>query len=134
MGKAEKVMTEKAPRETFDYIITMLKCMKNSKLILPYSVRVGGYKDRLSDFIDILELVLADCMRASVGIRDGLEFKNATRDIIEISAEYDADVVVRLAPVIKRARMRISLNGNPQSVADELLFALLEVKAKCRKL
>lgn len=133
IGKAEKVMTEKAPRETFEFVLSVLKCMKNSRLVLPYSVRLGGYKDRLSEFIDVLELVLADCMRASAGIRDGLEFKNATHEIIEISSEYDADVVVRLAPAIRRARMRISLNGNPQSVADELLFSLLEVKAKCRK-
>ena len=133
VGKAEEVMTAKAPRETFEFVLSVLKGMKNSRLVLPYSVRLGGYKDKLGDFIDVLELVLADCMRASAGIRDGLEFKIATRDIIEISGEYDADVVIRLAPVIKRARMRLALNGNPQSVADELLFSLLEVKAKCRK-
>lgn len=133
LAKAERVMTEKAPRETFEFVLSVLKGMKNSKLVLPYSVRLGAYKDRMSDFIDVLELVFADCMRASAGLREGLAFRNATRDIIEIAAEYDADVVLRLAPVIKRARMRLELNGNPQSVADELLFSLLEVKAKCQR-
>ena len=50
-----------------------------------------------------------------------------------IAAGYDADVIVRIRPKIVRARKRLQFNGNPQSIIDELLFSMLEVKAKCRR-
>lgn len=131
--KAEKVLSDARYREIFALSVDTLKNMKSSRDVLRFSARISALKDSLKDFIDVTELVLADCMAASEGVRDGLKFKNAVRDIINISAEYDGDTVIRLMPRLSYARRRLKLNGNPQSVLDELLFSLLEVKAKCRR-
>lgn len=133
LGKAEEVINENRLSELFNLAVDTLKNMKNSKMVLSFSARIIVHKDSLADFIDIIELVLGDCLLASTGVRDRLRFKNAVKDIIDISGEYTAEVVVKLRPAIMRAKQRLSLFGNPQSVLDELLFSLLEVKAKCRR-
>ncbi len=131
--KGEKVLAEPKYKEIFALTLDMLKNMKTSREVLRFSARISALKDNLADFIDVTELVLADCMAASEGVREGLKFKNAVRDIITISNEYDCDTVLRIMPHLAHARRRLKLNGNPQSVLDELLFSLLEVKAKCRR-
>ena len=133
LSKADEVMRSDKSENTYSLVINMLKGMKTSKNILTYSSMIMKRKEDLSALLDVFELVLADCLLASSGVRDELRFKNAVKDIIEISSQYTATVVLALRPVLVRARRRIELNGNPQSVLDELLFSLLEVKAKCQK-
>lgn len=133
ISKAETVMKERRHEEMFFTVISMLKGMKTSRNVLPYSAKLMSYKDDLGELVDIIELVLGDCLLASAGVRDRLRFKSAIKDVIDISAQYTASVVVRLRDVIVRARKRIEGNGNAQSIIDELLFSMLEVKAKCLK-
>lgn len=133
LSRAAAVMTERKHSEIYNAVIDMLKNMTSSKVALPYSARLGGFKDDIGEVIDVLEIVLSDCMAASCGLRSELRLKGAVRDVIEIAAVYDADVIVRIRPKIIRARRRLQFNGNPQSVIDELLFSMLEVKAKCRR-
>lgn len=133
LSLAEEVMRSEKQRRTYELVVTTLKGMKTSRNILTYSALIMKRKEALDDFIDVLELVLADCMLASTGERERLRFKNAVKDVIEISSEYNARVVLALRPALTRARKRLELNGNAQSVLDELLFSLLEVKAKCQR-
>lgn len=127
-------MTQNRWQELYSLALDTLKNMKTSRNILGFSVRIAAFKENLAEFIDILELILSDCMLASAGVRDRLKFKNGIKDIIDISAEYDYNVVIRVMPALRRAKARLAQNGNAQSVLDELLFSLLEVKAKCRRL
>ena len=133
LSKAAAVMTERKHAEIYEAVIDTLKNMKSSRNALPFSARLGAMKEDIGEVIDVLEIVLSDCMAASCGLRSQLRLKGAVRDVLEIAAEYDADVVVRIRPKIIRARKRLQFNGNPQSVTDELLFSMLEVKAKCRR-
>ncbi len=133
LGRAEETLNENRLSEMFNLAADTLKNMKNSKMVLSFSTRIIVHKERLAEFVDIIELILGDCLLASTGVRDRLRFKNAVKDIIDISGEYTAEVVVKLRPVIMRAKQRLGLFGNPQSVLDELLFSMLEVKAKCRR-
>ncbi len=133
LSKAEEVVTTPLYNDLFEVVLNMFKVMKTSRNVLHYSAKLIEYKDNLSVIVDIIEMILSDCMLASEGIRDRLRFKNAVKDIIEISAQYTSSVVLRLTEVVKRARIRMETYGNAQSVLDELLFSLLEVKAKCLK-
>ena len=134
LSTADEVMTSSKLRDTFELALSTLKGMKTSREILHYSALISKKKDILPDFVDALELILADCLLASTGERVNLRFRSSVKDIIELSALYTAEVVLALRPVLTRARKRIEGNGSSQSVLDELLFSLLEVKAKCQKL
>ncbi len=133
ISRAEKIMNGRTLREVFSLALETLRFMKTSRNVLAYSAKIIKFKDNLTDFIDAIELILADCTAASLGRRAELRIKSHVRDVLEICEQYDADVNLRLCGAIRRARERIALNGNAQSVLDELLFSLLEVKARCRK-
>ena len=133
LAKAESVITQRQHIEIYNAVIETLKMMKTSRNVLRYSARLMNFSKNINEVIDIMELILADAMKASVGERAGLKFKSGIRDIIEISAVYNYKVVIRYGEIFRRARRRLELNGNVQSVLDELLFSMLEVKAKCLK-
>ena len=57
--------------------------------------------------------------------------KGNMMDLREISAMYTPSVVLKEMPVIMRAKKRVLGGGNANSIVDELLFSLLEEKAKC---
>lgn len=133
IGLAEEIMKGKKEAEMFNACLETLKGMKNSKQVLHFSVKLSAFKDGLSRLVKIFELLLCDCMRASTGARAELRFKSNVREITELSEEFTIETVLKLREPLLRAQSRLELNGNNQSVLDELLFSILEVKAKCRK-
>ena len=53
------------------------------------------------------------------------------RDFVsEIAVRYPVNVALKEFDVLARARRRLELNGNVTAVIDELLFSMLEVRAK----
>lgn len=132
-SKAEKMLGERKHVEIYDAVVDTLKNMKSSKNALPFSAKLGSFASDLDEIIDVMEIIFSDCANACEGRRAHLKIKSGVRDVLEISENYDSDVIVRLRPKIVRARRRLKFNGNAQSVLDELLFSMLEVKAKCRK-
>ncbi len=120
--------------ELFRDVKSMLFNMKRSGDILTYAALLSSKRELLPDVLDILETVFHDCMVCSLGKYDGTLLKTSLGEIRELSHEYDAETVLRLRGVIDRARLRHQTGGNAVSVIDELLFNILEVKAKCQRL
>ena len=117
----------------FDEALKMLLCMKKSGDIAQYAAYLTAGKEKLPEFLDSLELILRDCMvfRSRPNL---IKLKNNVMQIKELSSVYNQTVVIKEMPVILRARKRIAAAGNINSIVDELLFSLLEEKAKCQKL
>lgn len=118
----------------FEFALRMLECMRRSSEILPFAAELTAKKAtyNLSEVLDALELIMRDC--AVMAYNPALiKLKNNFMDIRELSAQYTPSVVIKLMPVIMRARMRINAGGNVNSIVDELLFSILEEKAKCQK-
>lgn len=133
-GSLSGLMTAvKSGNASFDFTIKMLECMRKSSDILPYAttlIKKGEVTP--SGVLDSLELILRDCL-AYASSPSRLWLKGNLMDIREISALYTPDVVLRVMPVILRAKKRIAGGGNVNSIVDELLFSILEEKAKCLK-
>ena len=132
--RAMSIMRGKKEYEMFESVMQTMEEMKSSKQILPHSAKLVAYKDDLSKVIDIIEIILSDCMRVSTGAQTQLRLRASVREIMSLSKDYTAEVVLRLKEHLHHARERLKLNGNAQSILDELLFKMLEVKAQCRKL
>ena len=90
-------------------------------------------KDNLSCIIDFFELILRDVIAYNSCGTDTIILKHAARDIINLSQSFDTRTCIKIMPLLLRARERIRLYGNAASVIDQLLFSILEVKAKCLK-
>lgn len=118
--------------EAFDRALNILNFMRKSSQILPYATQLIARKEKLPLALDALELLLRDCMVAP-SKPQLIKLKDNVMDIRELSGVYTSDVVIKVLPLIARARKRLSLNGNINSIVDELLFSILEEKAKCQK-
>ncbi len=118
---------------SFEFAIKMLECMRKSGDILPYATELVKKGDvSLSEVLDSLELILRDCL-AYASSPSLMWLKGNVMDIREIASMYTPDVVLKVMPVITRAKKRTQLGGNVNSIVDELLFSILEEKAKCLK-
>lgn len=118
---------------SFEFALKMLSCMRRSGEILPYATALTKKGEiSLSGVLDSLELIMRDCLAYAASPR-AIWLKGNVMDIREISRQYTPDVVLKVMPVIMRAKKRILGGGNVNSIVDELLFSILEEKAKCQK-
>lgn len=118
--------------ETFDLALNTLTYMRKSSEILPYATKLIARKEKLLGVISALEIILRDCMVCATR-PDLIRLKDSVMDIRELSFTYTADVVIRIMPALVRARKRINSGGNVNSIVDEMLFSILEEKAKCQR-
>lgn len=116
----------------FDSALNLMVYMRKSSEILPYATQLIAKKDRLVEIIDCIELILRDCMM--VWYRpEHVKLRDNVMDIRELSSHYTPEAVIRILPHVARARKRLANAGNVSSVVDQLLFSILEEKAKCQR-
>lgn len=101
----------------------MLTKLSSSGGIAEYASRLYDYRENITDIIDFTELLLFEAMRAHAG-------REASELSAEISERFSVNAILKETEVLSRARRRLELNGNVTAVIDELLFSMLEVRAK----
>jgi len=117
--------------QIFDTVFDMLLYMKNSSQILAYSSKFAAQKDNLDKLVWALNLVLHDTAKYHIGTE--LTLKSRRSDTAQIAQFYCIDTIMRLALVFIHTQKRLATHGNTQSIIDELLFKILEVRQKCNK-
>ena len=118
--------------ECFAFSVKMLECMRKSSDIVQYATALTKKEIDLSGMLDCLELIMRDCI-AQAYAPSLIKLKGNFMDIREIGSMYTPEVVLKVMPLIMRAKKRILFGGNVNSIVDELLFSILEEKAKCLK-
>ncbi len=121
----------KSGAETFDFTVDMLMKMRRSPDIVKYAVKLAASAS-VAEFLDTLDIILNDCMIFAIR-PDLIKLKQNVMDVKEIASMYSVEAVLRIKPAIIRARRRLEGLGNKSSIVDQLLFSILEEKAKCRK-
>lgn len=111
-----------------DLVFDTLLNMRKSSSVSKYSYLLQKQKDNLSDIIDMFELVLTDALKLS-GSGDIVYRHEQIKLILDF---YNASTIIRLKPVIDKARERMVNYGHTASIVDEFLFSLLEVRQKCQ--
>lgn len=133
VGSAQKIASDPGYRQAYETAMNFLLNVKRSPQILPCASAVIAAKEKFGAFIDYLELILRDVTVYRECGPDQIVLKPAAADILTLSREFDANTCLAIMPLLNRTRARLRLYGNAASCADELLFSILEVKAKCRK-
>lgn len=130
ISETERLIGGDKYADMYETAVDVLKNMRRSPDAARFSAKVLKYKDDLTDILDYMEQILRDAVCAAAGKPHLCMNAAGVKDAREIAAEYTPDVVIRVMPLIARARRRLQLNGNPTGTVDELLLAMLEVKAK----
>ena len=99
--------------------------LDGSGYIAEYAAKLNDYKDKLTDIINFMETLLMSATRLACSAQGGED-----EDLRRIASRYSPQAVIKESEVFARARKRIECNGNATAIVDELLFSLLEVRAK----
>lgn len=100
---------------------------------MSYSKKWAERAATMPDIIDCVSLVLEDCASASLGLYDRVRLKSRLQDVKTLSDDYDDVCSSLIQPYLWDAKRKLSQYCSAQVIADQLLFKILEVKAKCRK-
>lgn len=95
--------------------------------IAEFAFKLYDYRDSLSDIIDFIELILMSSVKINCGAASAGDFPY---DVAAVARRYPTNAALKETEVLTRARKRLALNGNATAVIDELLFSILEVRAK----
>ncbi len=133
IGSAEKIAADPGYRYVYEAAMNFLLTVKRSPQILPAVGELSAYKDKYAVFVDYLEIILRDVVAYTECGAQAIILKPAASEIRTLARELDVRTVLCLMPLLTHARERMRLYGNAVGVIDELLFSILEVKAKCLK-
>lgn len=132
-GTAEKVLSDEEYAKDLELAVETLLCMKTSKNILSYSKKWGDRAKTLPDVIDCTSLLLQDCASASLGLTERVRLKSRLQDVKSLCGEYTDECAALIQPHLWEAKKKLSQYCSAQTIVDQLLFKILEVKAKCLK-
>ncbi len=130
---AQKYYSDDKVLEVENLVADMLVNMKSSRDILSYAVKVNNLKDRLNDFIWVLEIALRDLLTAKSG-RENLVQNRGLYNKIKNAEGFSTGALVYALDGISEVNKRRKFNANQTMVNEWLLFKILEGKHKWQKL
>ena len=85
-------------------------------------------KDNISGIISLFKIIFSQMLNYLEGIGE------TEQSIIALAREYKKGAILEIEQKLNQAEMELFYNGNPNMIADSVLFSLLEVKYKWQKL
>lgn len=131
-GKAFALYGDENLSETTDAVADVLTNMQSSTKVAEYSEKIVGLKDGFAGFLEVLELANRD-LTAYYAAGEKAVKNSRLFARIKDAKGFSVGATVAIADKIAEAGRRLNANGNPQSVAEWLLFSILEVKHKWQK-
>lgn len=133
IGIAERMVTDPKYKDMYEEAMTTLKTVQRSPQIAHRAQMWLVHKDFVGCVIDFLQLILRDVLCVNCGCEHLAGVQSRLGDLKELAADFTSETIIKVMPVFDRAKRRLRLYGNLNSVVDELLFSILEVKAQCKK-
>lgn len=130
MERAEQLLDDDVFFDRYKEIIEMYLNVNKSSDVVRYSKSNLFSKEQISETLNISDLIFRDVMildcKSSVGAFSD-EIKN-------LSKTFSSIAVANIVDKINDARKRVGANCTPNAIGENLLYTILEVKFKCRKL
>lgn len=131
LGKARKIASSPQYAALYRTATDLMKRLEKSTDILSLDGIVTSQED-MSGFLDVLSIIIRDMM---VVQEEGsmILSKHISGDIEMLAQKYSPLALAKILIIINDTRRQLSLNVNPLSAIDNLLFSILEVRHKCPK-
>lgn len=130
--RAEKMAETEEFNEYFFAAMDVLLALKSSKQIIDYIYLPIFSKEKINFTLDFLEIILSDAMLINTGARVQLKIINKNYDLEEISKQFSTAGLAVAILAINEARKRLYYNISATSVAEKVLFDILEAGYKWR--
>jgi DNA polymerase-3 subunit delta' len=132
---ARAMLADPGVLELFDTVMDGLLRLKTSRDVLSVSNALFKTKAEPEQMTGLIDLILGDCLLYNEQEKVLMRFKTRHKEIGSLVAGgFTARAVLEIRPALIRAAQRLRFYGNALSVIEELLFTIVEVKAKCQLL
>lgn len=132
VGKAEQLLYDDKYLALFDKTIKLLFNLTHSSQIIDFIGDDMFSKENISNTLDILMLLMRDIAVVSKDSNLVIS-KHRLGDIIKLSKSFNVASAVGICDNIEKMKRMLYYNINSANVAEQLLFAILEVKFRCRQ-
>lgn len=130
IGKALSLLDDERYLSLYDESLNILQTLTHSSQIVNYLPLKALNKENLSSTLDILMMILRDV--AVVKKAENLvQNKHKISEIRALSEKYSVAAAVGIIERIEKFKKMLYYNINSSNVAEQLLFAILEVKFRC---
>ena len=134
LTRARRMMQNDHYSALTDEVISLLCQLKKSGDVGLFSKNTALAKDNISDTLTVMETVFNDMLSLALGREDKINFFDKKDVLSTLVKEYSPEAISAIIPQFTEARRRLTLNCATQGVVDNLLYTILEVRHKCRRL
>lgn len=130
LSKAYKFAENESYGENYNSCFELMLRLKNSSQIVEFLYTTMFSKENLPLTLDFLEIILSDVMKITAKSKANLSAEQRLFDIKKISEGFNPRSACMAINVINDCRKKLNSNINSVSVAEGLLFGILEAKYK----
>lgn len=130
LERAERMSGEEGYKQAFVETLEVLSTLKNSKQLVDYIFLPVFSKENIDLTLDFLEIILSDILILVSGA--DIELKTAHRDydLRQIQKDFTPAGAAMALLAISEGRKMLHFNINATSVAEKILFDILEARYK----
>lgn len=129
---AERLINDNVFIEDYNDVFKLFTELNSSRDIITYINKPFFSKDRIADTLSIMEMVMHDALNLQYG--NNIWASHKKNELSIIVSKYTSRAIIMVMDIINQCREKLLSNCNATNVADSMLFNILEVKYKCRKL
>lgn len=117
-------------KENVNFVFDLLKNYKKSWQMIDYATKLYNKKDEILDILHIYLKVLQDTTYAVLGLEDLITLQKHMDSINTIGTQFSLDAMTNLIKHTNIMVEKLDRNCNYNTIVDEFLLNILEVKHK----
>ena len=133
IGKAQSLLENTSYISFYQTVETMFFTMNASKDILTYAT-LFTTKEKVQEALTILQILARDAMLVAYQTPQLIQNQHLLPKLQTLVANYQSQAWVHMQEVVYKAQQALAVNTSLSAVVDMLLFAIVEVKYKWKKL
>lgn len=133
IGKAQSLLENTSYISFYQTVETIFFTMNASKDILAYAT-LFSTKEKIQEALTILQILARDAMLVAYQTPQLIQNQHLLPKLQTLVANYQSQAWVHMQEVIYKAQQALAVNTSLSAVVDMLLFAIVEVKYKWKKL
>ncbi len=132
LDKATNFSSNMTYMQNYDLVVDSLTMLNKSSTMLKVSSKLYQKSAYLEDLLEIMESILADVLYVRLNKKELVSNKNILDKIEKLAEDYSADAIDLIIKKIYEIRKQIDFNCSKNSLIDNLLLYILEVKYLCK--
>lgn len=130
LERAERMSGEKGYKQAFVDALEVLSTLKNSKQLADYIFLPVFSKENIELTLDFMEIILSDILILTSGANVELKTAHRDYDLQQIQKDFTPGGAAMALLALSEGRKMLHFNINATSVAEKILFDILEARYK----